>query len=31
MKEADVRGRGGAGFPAGTKWEFAAAAEDPAG
>jgi bidirectional [NiFe] hydrogenase diaphorase subunit len=24
--EADVRGRGGAGFPAGKKWEFAAAA-----
>ena len=23
VKEADVRGRGGAGFPAGTKWEFA--------
>ena len=23
VKEADVRGRGGAGFPAGMKWEFA--------
>ena len=23
VKAADVRGRGGAGFPAGTKWEFA--------
>jgi NADH:ubiquinone oxidoreductase subunit F (NADH-binding)/NADH:ubiquinone oxidoreductase subunit E len=22
VKDADVRGRGGAGFPAGTKWEF---------
>jgi NADH:ubiquinone oxidoreductase subunit F (NADH-binding)/NADH:ubiquinone oxidoreductase subunit E len=29
VKEADVRGRGGAGFPAGTKWEFAARADDP--
>jgi NADH:ubiquinone oxidoreductase subunit F (NADH-binding)/NADH:ubiquinone oxidoreductase subunit E len=29
VKEADVRGRGGAGFPAGTKWEFAARAADP--
>ena len=27
VKEADVRGRGGAGFPAGRKWEFARAAE----
>ena len=25
VKAANVRGRGGAGFPAGTKWEFAAA------
>ncbi len=25
VKAADVRGRGGAGFPAGTKWEFARA------
>ena len=23
VKEANVRGRGGAGFPAGTKWQFA--------
>ena len=29
VKEANVRGRGGAGFPAGTKWEFAAGAADP--
>src|SRR3954451_9505240 len=29
VKQADVRGRGGAGFPAGTKWEFAARAADP--
>jgi NADH:ubiquinone oxidoreductase subunit F (NADH-binding) len=29
VKAADVRGRGGAGFPAGTKWEFAARAKDP--
>ena len=29
VKEANVRGRGGAGFPAGTKWEFAAKASDP--
>ena len=29
VKEANVRGRGGAGFPAGTKWEFAARARDP--
>ncbi len=29
VKAADVRGRGGAGFPAGTKWEFAARAADP--
>jgi NADH:ubiquinone oxidoreductase subunit F (NADH-binding)/NADH:ubiquinone oxidoreductase subunit E len=29
VKEANVRGRGGAGFPAGTKWEFAASAADP--
>ena len=29
VKEADVRGRGGAGFPAGVKWEFAARAADP--
>jgi NADH:ubiquinone oxidoreductase subunit F (NADH-binding)/NADH:ubiquinone oxidoreductase subunit E len=29
VKEANVRGRGGAGFPAGTKWEFAARASDP--
>ena len=27
VKEADVRGRGGAGFPAGTKWEFARGAQ----
>ncbi len=27
VKAANVRGRGGAGFPAGPKWEFAAAAE----
>ena len=27
VKEADVRGRGGAGFPAGTKWSFARAAK----
>jgi NADH:ubiquinone oxidoreductase subunit F (NADH-binding)/NADH:ubiquinone oxidoreductase subunit E len=26
MKAANMRGRGGAGFPAGTKWEFARAA-----
>jgi NADH:ubiquinone oxidoreductase subunit F (NADH-binding)/NADH:ubiquinone oxidoreductase subunit E len=26
VKDADVRGRGGAGFPAGTKWAFAAGA-----
>jgi NADH-quinone oxidoreductase subunit F len=26
VKEANVRGRGGAGFPAGVKWEFAARA-----
>jgi NADH:ubiquinone oxidoreductase subunit F (NADH-binding) len=26
VKAADVRGRGGAGFPAGTKWQFARAA-----
>jgi bidirectional [NiFe] hydrogenase diaphorase subunit len=29
VKEANVRGRGGAGFPAGTKWEFAARSADP--
>jgi NADH:ubiquinone oxidoreductase subunit F (NADH-binding)/NADH:ubiquinone oxidoreductase subunit E len=29
VKEANVRGRGGAGFPAGTKWEFAARTADP--
>jgi NADH-quinone oxidoreductase subunit F len=29
VKDANVRGRGGAGFPAGTKWEFAARAADP--
>jgi NADH:ubiquinone oxidoreductase subunit F (NADH-binding)/NADH:ubiquinone oxidoreductase subunit E len=29
VKEANVRGRGGAGFPAGTKWEFVARAADP--
>ena len=29
VKAANVRGRGGAGFPAGTKWEFAARAADP--
>ena len=29
VKAANVRGRGGAGFPAGTKWEFAARANDP--
>jgi NADH:ubiquinone oxidoreductase subunit F (NADH-binding)/NADH:ubiquinone oxidoreductase subunit E len=28
VKDANVRGRGGAGFPAGTKWEFAARAAD---
>jgi NADH:ubiquinone oxidoreductase subunit F (NADH-binding)/NADH:ubiquinone oxidoreductase subunit E len=27
MKEANVRGRGGAGFPAGVKWEFASRAQ----
>src|SRR3984893_2333902 len=27
VKEANVRGRGGAGVPAGTKWEFARAAQ----
>jgi NADH-quinone oxidoreductase subunit F len=27
VKAANVRGRGGAGFPAGSKWEFARAAE----
>ncbi len=27
VKAAEVRGRGGAGFPAGTKWEFARASE----
>src|SRR3984893_5055367 len=27
VKEANVRGRGGAGFPAGTKWEFTRAAQ----
>jgi NADH:ubiquinone oxidoreductase subunit F (NADH-binding)/NADH:ubiquinone oxidoreductase subunit E len=26
VKDADVRGRGGAGFPAGTKWQFTRAA-----
>jgi NADH:ubiquinone oxidoreductase subunit F (NADH-binding)/NADH:ubiquinone oxidoreductase subunit E len=29
VKQANVRGRGGAGFPAGVKWEFAARASDP--
>jgi NADH:ubiquinone oxidoreductase subunit F (NADH-binding) len=29
VKQANVRGRGGAGFPAGSKWEFAARAADP--
>jgi NADH:ubiquinone oxidoreductase subunit F (NADH-binding)/NADH:ubiquinone oxidoreductase subunit E len=29
VKEANVRGRGGAGFPAGTKWEFTARSADP--
>ena len=29
VKTARLRGRGGAGFPAGMKWEFARAAEDP--
>jgi NADH:ubiquinone oxidoreductase subunit F (NADH-binding)/NADH:ubiquinone oxidoreductase subunit E len=29
VKDANVRGRGGAGFPAGVKWEFAAGAADP--
>ena len=29
VKQATVRGRGGAGFPAGTKWEFVARAADP--
>jgi NADH:ubiquinone oxidoreductase subunit F (NADH-binding)/NADH:ubiquinone oxidoreductase subunit E len=29
VKAADVRGRGGAGFPAGTKWEFAAKSPNP--
>ncbi len=27
VKESDVRGRGGAGFPAGTKWEFTRGAQ----
>jgi NADH:ubiquinone oxidoreductase subunit F (NADH-binding)/NADH:ubiquinone oxidoreductase subunit E len=27
VKKANLRGRGGAGFPAGTKWEFASRAE----
>ncbi len=27
VKQANVRGRGGAGFPAGAKWQFAAAAD----
>jgi NADH-quinone oxidoreductase subunit F len=27
VKDANVRGRGGAGFPAGTKWEFTRAAQ----
>ncbi len=27
VKDADLRGRGGAGFPAGVKWEFASRAE----
>jgi NADH:ubiquinone oxidoreductase subunit F (NADH-binding)/NADH:ubiquinone oxidoreductase subunit E len=27
VKQANLRGRGGAGFPAGTKWEFASRAE----
>jgi NADH:ubiquinone oxidoreductase subunit F (NADH-binding)/NADH:ubiquinone oxidoreductase subunit E len=30
VKAADVRGRGGAGFPAGSKWQFARAAEGEA-
>jgi NADH:ubiquinone oxidoreductase subunit F (NADH-binding)/NADH:ubiquinone oxidoreductase subunit E len=29
VKEANVRGRGGAGFPAGNKWEFAASSPNP--
>ncbi|HEY6888346.1 MAG TPA: NAD(P)H-dependent oxidoreductase subunit E, partial [Solirubrobacter sp.] len=29
VKEADVKGRGGAGFPAGMKWEFAAKSPNP--
>lgn len=29
VKTARLRGRGGAGFPAGMKWEFTRAAEDP--
>ncbi|HWK28031.1 MAG TPA: NAD(P)H-dependent oxidoreductase subunit E [Solirubrobacter sp.] len=29
VKAADVRGRGGAGFPAGVKWEFASRAANP--
>ncbi len=29
VKAADVKGRGGAGFPAGSKWEFAARSANP--
>ncbi len=29
IKESGLRGRGGAGFPTGTKWSFAAASEGP--
>jgi NADH:ubiquinone oxidoreductase subunit F (NADH-binding)/NADH:ubiquinone oxidoreductase subunit E len=29
VKAADVKGRGGAGFPAGVKWEFAARSPNP--
>jgi len=31
VKEANLRGRGGAGFPAGKKWEFARDADGPDG
>ncbi len=30
VKDAEVRGRGGAGFPAGDKWQFVADADEPA-